>query len=141
MTGPTCDQCGAPDCRPLFDHLLALEFDRPDPYGRLHAVTVAAWFLQHPEPAPAGSRGDHWAILHEWRRDGLPAVHELARRRRLANRHGGDLPPAREPPAPVPERVSTAVTIVDVAGPVRDFPREGHEARVAAWIDAILGPG
>ncbi|MBY5163199.1 DUF5946 family protein [Salsipaludibacter albus] len=134
----TCHECGAPDCRDLFDRLLALEFSRPDPYGRLHAVTVPAWFLQHPDRAPDGTRTDHWAILQRWQRDGLDGVHDVVRRRRVANRRGQDLPTAMdEPVPPVPDQVSTAVTIGHVAGPGRDFPEIGHAARVADWLRAI----
>ncbi len=137
--GPTCHQCGATGCRNLFDHLLALEFERPDPYGRLHALTVPAWFLQHPDDALAGTRADHWAVLQRWRRDGLDGVDLVIRRRRAANGRGQDLPPAMDEPfPPVPDRVGTTVTIADVAGPGRDFPVTGHADRIATWIAAII---
>jgi uncharacterized protein DUF5946 len=47
-----CTSCGAADrdtCERLFELLLAKEYRHDLPFGPLHGVTVACFFLQHPE--------------------------------------------------------------------------------------------
>jgi uncharacterized protein YecE (DUF72 family) len=47
-----CPQCGAQlpegkQCRELFDQCLALEFEHPATFGKVHFLTVACYMLQH----------------------------------------------------------------------------------------------
>ena len=129
----TCDQCGAAaDCRALFDVMLAREFSREQPWGRLHGLTVTVTALQHPEwPDWRAGLDGYWTSLHVYVIHGLDSAERMWS---TARGHGlpelADVPPLGQPAPPYP------VTIADVAGPGGDFPADGHEQRVDGWARA-----
>lgn len=144
----TCADCGWADdgrgpCGVLLDALLAVEFSRRQPWGRLHGVTVPAFWLQHAGTDPLGDRSVRWAVLRTYLDGGIDALETAiaaARRRRHA---GGPRPPevsdypvAAEAAPPTPRMWST--TIGHVAAADGSFPAEGHTARVEAWVRGVV---
>jgi hypothetical protein len=140
---PRCAECGGAvspgSCDGLFQELLALDHSRRVPWGPLHPVAVACFFMQHPSRVPAEARSVYWALLHAYLRDGLAAVGPMAERVRELNSHrrGGRAPGAGDYPGapPFPEAGPPggfASTIADVAGG-GGFPAGGHEERVRRW--------
>lgn len=93
-----CPECGAPvslrSCDDLFQELLALDHSRQAPWGPLHGIVVACFFLQHPSRRPAAARPFYWALLHAYLRDGPAAAAPITERIRKLNSHrrGGRAP-------------------------------------------------
>lgn len=146
---PRCPECGGPvsphSCDDLFQELLALDHSRQAPWGPLHPVAMACFFLQHSSRVPAGNRSLYWALLHAYLREGLAATGPMAERVRKLNSHrrGGRAPRAGDypgaPPFPqVEPPCDFATTIADVAADGR-FPAAGHEERVRRWAADTVG--
>ncbi|TCP57465.1 hypothetical protein EV191_1011421 [Tamaricihabitans halophyticus] len=139
----SCSDCGAAaNCAELFDRLLALDHAREEPWGPLHSIVVACYFLQH--PAAEADASTQWGFLQVYLRDGLAAVHarQATARRRNSHRHSGRSPhdglfaDVPQLPANGPARPFT-MTIADVSAG-GDFPAEGHTERVRAWAAATV---
>jgi len=147
----TCTQCGAQTaeatCEELFERLLALDHSRQPPWGPLHGVAVACFFLQHPDHplAPHGRNDPRWAVLQAYLAGGQQALNAMIAvvRRRNSHRHrrrdDQDRPlfyaarPMPEHPAPT----AFGTTIVDVAVD-GSFPARGYELRVRAWAEGTF---
>lgn len=138
-----CRECGAPvsprSCDDLFQELLALDHSRQAPWGPLHSIAVASFFLQHSSRLPRAARPLHWALLHAYLRGGLAAAAPMIERvrRRNSHRHGGRTPEASDypgaPPFPDTEPPRNyGITIADVALD-GSFPAAGYEQRVRSW--------
>src|ERR1700684_4063686 len=119
-------ECGAPassrSCDDIFQQLLALDHSRQAPWGPLHGVAVACFFLQHSSRMPRAARPLYWALLHAYLRGGLAATAPMTERIRQLNSHRcggrapqpGDYPGA--PPFPDTEPPQNyATTIADIA--------------------------
>ncbi|MEW2503871.1 DUF5946 family protein [Amycolatopsis sp. CA-161197] len=139
-----CPECGAPvlphSCDTLFQRLLALDHSRQAPWGPLHGVAVACFFLQHPSRQPASARPVYWGMLHVYLRDGPAGLAALTQRARRLNSHrgGGRTPRVSDfpdtPPIPDIDPPSTFdTTIVDVAGD-GTFRAEHYADSVRAWV-------
>ncbi len=139
-----CMECGAPtlrSCDDLFQELLALDHSRQAPWGPLHGIAVACFFLQHSARLPGTAGAVYWAMLHAYLRGGLLAVAPMADRVRHLNshqRHGrapeaSDFPGA--PPFPdVMPPCNFATTIADVALD-GSFSADGYEERIRSWAE------
>lgn len=138
-----CPECGASvsprSCDDLFQELLALDHSRQAPWGPLHGIAVACFFLQHSSRQPEAARPLFWALLHAYLRGGLAAAAPMTKRVRQLNshRHGGRAPQAGDYPGapPFPDTESPrnyGTTIADVALDGA-FPAAGHEERVRSW--------
>jgi hypothetical protein len=138
-----CPECGAPasprSCDDIFQQLLALDHSRQPPWGPLHGVAVACFFLQHSSRMPRAARPLYWALLHAYLRGGLGVAAAMTERTRQLNsqRGGGHAPQPGDfpgaPPFPETEHPrSYAITIADIAlnG---SFPADGHQERVRSW--------
>jgi hypothetical protein len=141
-----CPQCsGATEplsCEELFDRLLVLDHQQKPPWGALHAVVVACFFLQHPGHgrAPASGGDVQWAILQHYLVGGPSAVDAFVARARSANSHrragrrgAPSLTTAEDPRLPdvaAPQRFGTTIADVAVDG---SFPAVRYEDRVRAW--------
>jgi hypothetical protein len=137
-----CHQCGATlakgeTCRAWFDQLLALEFEQPEAFAE-HHLTVACYFLQHPE-------GYAFTTLDAWRRllrsaliDGVPPA-EL-RRAMGAQFEGPARVLGKESDLPVwwPRRWAVIVRDV-VALEERPATAAAHLERVRRWAWSTLG--
>lgn len=163
-----CAACGAETagatCEERFERLLELDHSRREPWGPLHGVAVACFFLQHPgHPlAPRGDDGPGRALLETFlagSREALRALTEGARRRnshrnRKRNRNrdarpgglrdpgdpgypGGLAAPSAPPGPERPAPTTFGVTIAEVSVD-GGFPAAGHEERVRAWAAATL---
>jgi hypothetical protein len=131
-----CRECGgdaaAAPCAELFLRLLALDHSRAQPWGGLHAVNVACYFLQHPSLLARPQLDAQWAVVMLFLDDGLDALaaRTAAAVRRNSHRHGGRHVEASGGRAP-----DFAVTITDVAVD-GTFPAEGFPQRVGRWAAA-----
>lgn len=142
-----CAECGslagASGCGELFERLLALDYSQRPPWGPLHAVVVACFYLQHPQRSPGPHAGSvRWTIVQQHLAGGLPAVAAFTSRARQMNSHrrsGSREPPVLHevdlPGAPPPRAYDTTIADVAVDG---TFPARGHEERVAAWAAATV---
>jgi hypothetical protein len=138
-----CLECGAPvsprSCDDLFRELLALDHSRQEPWGPLHGIAVACFFLQHSSRLSAAVRALHWALLDAYLRGGLAAAAPMTERVRQLNSHrrggraprAGDYPGAPPFPGGVPPR-HYGTTIADVALD-GTFPAAGYDERVRSW--------
>lgn len=144
-----CPECGGlvspRSCDDLFQELLALDHSRRAPWGPLHGIAVACFFLQHSSRMPSAARSLYWAVLHAYMRDGLAAAGPMAERVRKLNSHrrGGRAPRAGDYPGapPFPETGPPrdfATTIADVSAD-GSFPAAGHEERVRRWAADTVG--
>lgn len=144
----TCVECGASaeaSCAELFEHLLALDHSRTEPWGSLHGVAVACYRLQHPSASTGGGQHILLDLLRAYRGGGLAAAQwwEEAARRANSHRRSGQPHPlhpskaSQEQQAPAMSGNGFAVTIADVS---RDgtFPAEGYSARLDSWVEATL---
>ncbi len=122
-----CPECGAPALplsrQELFERLLVLDYRQEPPWGPLHGVVVACFFLQHPtSPTAPASGGDvQWTIVHRYLTGGQPALDAFVPGLAAGTptdsgaRPGLRGPPARSvrscrtPPLPGTATVSTAV--------------------------------
>jgi hypothetical protein len=138
-----CPECGAPasprSCDDLFQELLALDHSRQAPWGPLHGIAVACFFLQHSSRLTEAARPLYWTLLHAYLRGGLAAAAPMAERTRQLNSHrrGGRSPqPGDYPGAPPfpdtgpPRNYATSIADVALDG---SFPAPGHEERVRSW--------
>ncbi|RKR89984.1 hypothetical protein BDK92_4348 [Micromonospora pisi] len=147
----TCAQCGAPGseayCDELFQRLLALDHSRQPPWGPLHGVAVACFFLQHPDHrlAPADTDGAR-ELVHAYLDGGQRAVDAFVERARRRNSHrgqhrqGGDQRPRPvTAPSILPDAAprAFATTIVDVSAG-GDFPARTYEKLVLSWAEATV---
>jgi hypothetical protein len=139
-----CAGCGAagPDtCERLFELLLAKEYARDLPYGPLHGVTVACFFLQHPEhPKAPREIASLLDLLQEHVEHGsatLPKGVGLKRPSaswRPAVPMGGTMRATIAPPS-ADGRYGFTIADVAVDG---TFPAAEHEKRVEIWARATL---
>ncbi|MEV4534499.1 DUF5946 family protein [Asanoa sp. NPDC049518] len=140
------DECGAPQvphsCGELFERLLALDHSRQPPWGPLHGVVVACFFLQHPAHplAPQGRDDAGWAFLVAYQSGGQAGLHAMtdSARRRNSHRHRGSAlfqAAVTFPEGPFPTSFGTTIVDVAVDG---SFPAEGYEHRVEAWAKATF---
>ena len=130
-----CRECGAPvsprSCDDLFQELLALDHSRQAPWGPLHGIALASFFLQHSSRLPRAARPLYWALLHAYLRGGLATAAPMIERTRQLNSHrrGGRTPQASDYPG---------ATIADVALD-GSFPAAGYEERVRSWAADTTG--
>ena len=131
-------------CEALFDRLIALDHERQPPWGPLHAVVVACFFLQHPAhlDAPSGGRAVLRTILQRYLDGGVPAVDTFTTSARRLNSHrrsaSAGLTAAQEQSlADVPACTEYSTTIGDVAVD-GSFPACGYEERVRAWVRSTV---
>jgi Family of unknown function (DUF5946) len=139
-----CPSCGAADrdnCERLFELLLAKEYARDLPFGPLHGVTVACFFVQHPEhPRAPRELASLLALLKDYMDHGSAALRPEAGRERpfAPGQHaelvGGTMGAALAPPS---DRRPYGFTIADVAVD-GTFPAPEHEKRVDTWVRATL---
>lgn len=135
-----CHECGASlarsSCEDLFDRLLALDHERVQPFGALHAVSVACHLLQHPSRSPARHRPQQLQIVAAFVQDGVPGMRQAVAAIRSAPSHRVRSRPAgallNEQAAPT----SFAATIHDVAVD-GTFPADGYEQRLEEWASAV----
>jgi hypothetical protein len=144
-----CPECGSPvspwSCDDLFQELLALDHSRQAPWGPLHGVAVACFFLQHSSRLPGAARPVYWALLHAYLHGGLAAAALMTDRVRQLNSHrrggrapqAGDYPGAPPFPGTAPPR-NYGTTIADVALDGA-FPAAGYEERVRSWASHTIG--
>ena len=146
-----CGQCSGEalplSCGELFERLLVLDYGRQPPWGPLHAVAVACFFLQHPRDGrtPVAGGDVQWAIVQRFLTGGMAAVNGLVAHARSANshRHPGRTGPMhltgrqdpRLPQVPAPERFDTTIADVAVDG---SFPSAGYENRVRMWAHSTV---
>ncbi|RBQ16992.1 hypothetical protein DP939_26220 [Spongiactinospora rosea] len=147
--GPRCADCGGPGgaewCAALFGELLTLDYSRREPWGALHAVSVACYHFQHPSRAIGGSGPFYWSLLHLYLREGRDSLIAATQRARRNNTHRtggrkpgpGDFPGAPPFPARAVPPAAFTTTIADVAAG-GDFPAEGFEDRVRSWATATV---
>lgn len=86
----TCVECGASagtSCAELFEHLLALDHSRKEPWGPLHGIVVACYRLQHPSTVTGGSRHVLLDLIRAYREGGLAAAQRWTAGARRANSH------------------------------------------------------
>ncbi|MGY2065263.1 DUF5946 family protein [Blastococcus sp. SYSU DS0619] len=142
-----CGDCGADissaTCSELFLDLLAMDHSRQPPWGPLHGVVVAAFFLQHPSDPQASPSQQAFGLelLHDYLRGGAPRLAGASKRARRDNSHRSS---ARRSPKSAPEvvverpndgrRFTTTLHDVAVNG---TFPAAGHEERVHAWARSV----
>jgi hypothetical protein len=139
MSGHTCDQCGAryesPDdgCRQRFEHLLALDHSRQEPWGSRHGSAFAAFTLQHPAGQAPEVLERCWLLLYRiWVFGDEP----LAVTQSLREAQGGAPRHLTAPPLPpgAAEPRSCPITIADLGDfEARDYPR-----LLEAWCRATL---
>jgi Family of unknown function (DUF5946) len=144
-----CRECGAPvsprSCDDLFQVLLALDHSRQAPWGPLHGIALASFFLQHSSRLPRAARPLYWALLHAYLRGGLATAAPMIERTRQLNSHrrGGRTPQASDypgaPPFPdiePPRDYGTTIADVALDG---SFPAAGYEERVRSWAADTTG--
>jgi len=137
MPGSRCPECGATysekddSCAARFEHLLALDHSRREPWGSRHGQAFAAFALQHPV-THAASLDRAWAAL--WRI--YVAGESPARVFGALVAHRGRVPPGEEniPVRPAARTTMPSVTIADLA----DFAVETYPRRLDAWCRATL---
>jgi hypothetical protein len=139
-----CTSCGAADrdpCERLFELLLAKEYAHDLPFGPLHGVTVACFFLQHPEhPKAPRELATLAALLKDYIDHGSATLQHEAERegpsppRQRAVSAGVTMQAAIAPPS---GRRPYGFTIADVAVD-GTFPAAEHERRVDTWALATL---
>jgi hypothetical protein len=105
-----CPECGAAvsprSCDGLFQELLALDHSRQAPWGPLHGIAMACFFLQHSSRLPRAARPLHWALLHAYLRGGLATAAPMIERVRqpqsdICRFNPGRRRPARHPASPL----------------------------------------
>ncbi|MEV4631196.1 DUF5946 family protein [Micromonospora sp. NPDC049523] len=129
----------------LFGRLLVLDYSRQPPWGPLHGVAVACYFLQHPRhPLAPGDPTASWALLYAYLSGGQPAVDAVVAqaRRRNSHRHRGrDDRPERQvvdlPRAAIQAPRIFVTTIVDVAVG-GSFPAPGYPDLVRSWAESTV---
>lgn len=141
-----CASCGGltrgglASCRAAFDELLAFEFVDPAAFGPVHHLTVACFFLQHPEGHTAEVLAMWRHMISEPEAGASFATRELAAARRAFDgptrvREAGARPPHWWP-------TTFPVTVWDVLpGPGAPLDAAGHVQRVRQWahdIGAVL---
>ena len=134
MTLMRCAECGArytePDdsCQARFDHLLALDHSRQEPWGSRHGLAFAAFALQHPQRFPAASVARARELVQRVVVDGelLAQVTEEFRTR----------PQSNSPAAETPKPQTFAVTIADLGG----FEAATYPDDLRRWARAALDP-
>jgi len=132
MTPTRCDECGAsytePDdsCQARFDHLLALDHSRQEPWGSRHGLAFAAFALQHPRRFSAESVARARELIERVVRDGEPLAAVVADFRAR---------PRADSPAQVdtPSRTFT-VTIADLGA----FDATTYAHDLQRWARAAL---
>jgi Family of unknown function (DUF5946) len=139
-----CPSCGAADednCERLFELLLAKEYARDLPFGPLHGVTVACFFVQHPQhPRAPRDVASLLALLKDYTDHGSAALRPEAGRERPFAPWQHALSEGRTTRAAVVApsgRRPCGFTIADVAVD-GTFPAEEHEKRVDTWVRATL---
>lgn len=137
----TCTRCGATPragltCRDAFNQLLAFEFADREAFGPVHHLTVACYYLQHPD----GYSDDVRAV---WRRliSAPEAGREFAVSTMAATRDQFEgaarvREPGREPPEWWP-RHWTHTALDALAVDEADRTAAGHVRRVRAWAVSV----
>jgi hypothetical protein len=138
-----CTECGCAGCSAIFDELLALEFEHPEPYGRLHGLTVAAYGVQHPSRFALGTRRAQWSLLRTYASQGLAAVERVQAARREANSHRrGGLPGddhALEHAATLPSELPRgSLSIGHLVDGDSSFSPTRHAGLVHEWIVSLV---
>ena len=140
----TCGQCGATSagegCEGLFERLLALDHSRRPPWGPLHGLAVACFFLQHPAHplAPRGGNERAWAFLHAYLAGGQRSLDVATRAARAAGSNRqvrSRAPDVAMPERPAPTIFATTIADVAVDG---TFPASGYEERIRRWAEDIV---
>lgn len=153
-----CEDCGArlgnKTCAELFLDLLALDHSRQQPWGPLHGVVTAAFFLQHPSDSrttPA-QQAFGLSLIHDYLRGGQAALTAATEGARASNSHraadgtrtrrAGGRPTETTGAQRAAELVEpvTATTIHDVAVD-GTFPAAGYEERVRRWARFVAATG
>ena len=134
-----CAQCGATfpgdaqSCDERFDHLLALDHQRLQPWGSRHGLAFSTFALQHPEGRPEKQLAACWVMLYRvWKLGDNRAKLAAAMRERQ------DQPPSEwgVPPLPAvpPTGTTYVVTIADLGG----FDAETYPIKLEEWGRATL---
>jgi hypothetical protein len=131
-----CAECHAgyatseDSCAVRFEHLLALDHSRREPWASRHGQAFAAFALQHPEHH-AGSLDSVWMALYR-----IYCLEEAPRFvfAALRNSRGRSLSDARIPKRPRHPAGLPAVTIADLG----DFTAEDYPVHLDAWCQASL---
>lgn len=140
-----CPECGArwtqaETCEEIFGAFLVHDFTEPG-YGEVHALTVAAFMVQHRRYSDEALR---W-IAEQIRKvleDGLtnPGLRQIAmvdaRRPQAPGARGRTWKVTRSPNAPALPEIAWSMTIVDVAARAKDA--ESYRAAVRAWAAVTL---
>ncbi len=122
-------------CEDLFHVLLALDHQRLAPWGPLHGVNVACYYLQHPSTVPTNTADGQWTMIEAYSTGGLEAVNQIQRRRVAQNRRGLFKPDdaTRAPARMHPPRFTIEDLSVDGS-----FPARGYAARMNTWVSSVL---
>jgi len=145
-----CEDCSAQldtrTCAELFLDLLALDHSRQPPWGPLHGVVTAAYFLQHPSDprATPAQEALGLSLIHDYLQGGQAALTAAAKRARAANNHrnatrntaGRPRGTSATSPSTDPSESVATTTIHDVAVD-GTFPAAGYEDRVRRWAESV----
>jgi hypothetical protein len=127
-----CPYCGAIGCKEKYGEMLALEFEQPAVFGKVHHITVTCYNLQHPDTfsdeALAWMQSSLCAIVEE----DLSGPELLKRAR--GNFRGDARVKCRGAPAKTPARAKWSMTVMDV----RTGSPEVYVEDVRAWAASIL---
>jgi hypothetical protein len=123
-----CPECGAERCGELFDLLLALDHSWQEPWGPLHGIAAACYFLQHPSGTPDSPF--YWALLRAYLSGGVAELDATTSRFRTQNRRGGLS--AVEAPSRGARPDAFERTIADLAVD-GTFPADGYAERIREW--------
>ena len=136
--GGSCPECGAPSrdrltCREQFERLLALEYEHPGAYGKVHFLTVASYNLQHPSGFTQPALDWLLDTLQRAIAKDLPPA-EIRRIARVSLPQMGKITQKPKDGGAAAARV-WSMTVADI--PVGD-PVE-YTAAVRAWAGAVTG--
>jgi hypothetical protein len=137
----SCADCGSvqepgASCRQCFDALLAFEYEHPIAFGAVHHLTVAAFYLQHPQ-------GYSLDALNAWRGVLTESLNAKRTQRDIlaamtARFEGAKRVRDRDAAKPKWWPDAWPVTIRDVLAPNRDLPSvDEYVERARAWAASV----
>jgi hypothetical protein len=136
-----CADCGSvqdpgASCRECFDALLAFEYEHPAAFGAVHHLTVASFYLQHPQGYSLDAL-DAWRDVLKESLDATRTPREILAT--MSERFEGATR-VRDRDAGTPEwwPDEWPMTIRDVLVPNRDLPAvDEYIARARAWAASV----